>query len=334
MRPRRSHLVSLLVLILISAVIRWIYYQEIRDTSLFRIPQLDSEYYRNWALDLLQGDWGRGEPYWMGPLYPHLLALTYVVFGPAGAAPQLLQWLGTLASIVIVFLIALRIAGGWPACLAAFLYAFYAVPVFYAGFLLMATLLTLLFLLCLWQCLRILERPTPRRALVLGLLFGAAGLARGNMLLVGLFVPLVFWGLPLPRRRRLALTGALLLGGLLVILPVTARNMLVGHDLVLLTSNGGFNLYIGQQTEYRGTFGQQEIVLDLQADPAGELRLEKELGRSPSRGRRFCTMPARHTVSGTVTSCPRSLPLDCKGSARRPCACCSCLTPRWPRWAS
>ena len=77
-----------------AIVIRFLYYLSIRDAAVFRAPYLDAFYYDQWARRLIAGDWGVGEPYWMGPLYPHLLAAVYAVFGAGGPAPQLLQWAG------------------------------------------------------------------------------------------------------------------------------------------------------------------------------------------------------------------------------------------------
>jgi len=277
-RPSRSH-IALGVIVVLSVLLRWFYYLEIRDSHLFQIPLLDSHDYHHWALALTSGDWGWGKPYWMGPLYPHLLALVYAIFGADGPAMQLLQWAANLLSIVLVYGLGTRLASKSVGLLAAALFALYGAPVFYAGFLLLATVLTVLYLAIVWQLLRALDRPSIRRWLILGLLIGLAGLARGNVLLLLLLTPLLLWREGLPRARRARLTAALIAGAILAVAPVTLRNIVIGGDTVLITSNSGINLLIGQQAQYRGIFGPVEKLPQLEFDPSGEMKLESELGR-------------------------------------------------------
>ena len=56
------------------------------------------------------------------------------------------------------------------------------------------------------------------------------------------------------RGARAKLLGALVLGGALVILPVTLRNRVVAGEWVLVTDSGGLNLYIGNGRGAIGTF--------------------------------------------------------------------------------
>jgi len=294
----------LALLLLIGAAIRLAYYLQVRGDAFFRVPYLDALSYDEWARRLARGDWGAGEPYWMGPLYPHLLAAVYAVFGPGGPAPQLLQWGLTLLNVWLTWRLARRLTTTGPALLAAALYAFYGPPVLYAGLLLMETVVTTALLLAALAVWRAVEEPSPRRWALAGAAVAAAALGRGNVLLLLIAVPLaLLWrprggGVPAPRSGarggRPPVEGgdrpvprgaawrpalALWLGAALVLAPVTLRNLIVGRDLVLLTSNGGLNLYIGQQTSYGGVFGPVSPELDGPFDASGEAMLETELGR-------------------------------------------------------
>ncbi len=285
----------LLTAILLAAIgIRIAYFLELQGTRLLRVPLLDAFRYHEWAGQLVAGDLGWGEPYWMGPLYPHLLAVVYWLGGAGTPAAQLIQWALTVVAIVLVYRIANRLLDPTPALLATALYAFYGPPVFYAGFLLMVTVLTILFLLAFWLCLRAYEKPTWQRFAAVGSAIGLAGLARGNVLILLVAVPALLWRMPLTGRRRLGLAAAVVLGGALMILPATVRNLVVSGDLVPLTSNGGINLMIGQQSQYGGIFGPVDKLSVVEFDPSGRIKLEAELGREvkPSEVSRIYTQRA------------------------------------------
>ncbi|HOX26843.1 MAG TPA: tetratricopeptide repeat protein [Candidatus Krumholzibacteria bacterium] len=275
--PRRSLLI-LGALVAAGLGLRLWYWLSIRHSLLFTVPYLDGYDYDVWARALAGGDWGRGQPYWMGPLYPHLLALSYAVFGAGSPALVLGQWLLTLLNVVLVYRLGRRWLGETGALVGAALYAGYGPTVFYAGFRLMETVVTTLTLLVAQQAWRATGRPTGRAWLGLGLLVGATATARGNALMLLPLLPCLLPWRAGAWRRSWRLAGALGLGAALAILPVTLRNLLVGGDLVLLTSNAGVNLLIGQQAQYGGRFGPVTRVPQFEFDPTGETLVETDLG--------------------------------------------------------
>ncbi len=180
------------LILLASLAVRAWYWLQVHGTHLLSVPYLDAHDYHAWARALVAGDWGRGEPYWMGPLYPHLLAISYAVFGPDGLAMVAAQWALTLLNIWLVWRLGRRWLGDGGGLLAAALYAGYGPPVFYAGLRLMVTVVTTLMLLVAWQADR--ARTAGSRAgpwLVLGLLVGLTATARGNVLVLLPLLPLV-----------------------------------------------------------------------------------------------------------------------------------------------
>ena len=288
----RHHL--LLSILLFSAAVRMFFFFQLRGTDLAAVPVLDSEAYHEWALRLVAGDWGWNETYWMGPLYPHFLALVYLGFGASGHAILLIQLGMSLLNVWLVFRFARTLIpadDGWIALTATALYAFYGAAVFYAGILLMATLVTTLYLVTGWQAIRAVREPTWKNWLILGLACGLTALARGNVLLLLATLPVLLWkAVPwkaVPRKASPAASpekrgkniAALLLGGMLMLAPVTLRNLIVADDFVVLTSNGGVNLLIGQQYDYEGIFAPVMEEAQAEFDPSMEATLERELGR-------------------------------------------------------
>jgi tetratricopeptide (TPR) repeat protein len=278
----------LLILLVFSAAVRLTFFLELKDTDLAAVPMLDSATYYEWAASLVEGDWGWYETYWMGPLYPHLLAVVYVIFGVGSQSALALQLVLSWLNILLLHRFALRALDDTPAAreislLAAALFALYGAPVFYAGNLLMATLVTTLLLLVAHQTLRALRDPTWRSWLTLGLATGLTGLARGNVLLLLPLLPLLLLKTPPPQTGafsvRLKLVAALWLGGALMLAPVTLRNLLIADDFVILTSNGGVNLLIGQQAAFKGLFAPVMDEVQAEFDLSMESTLERELGR-------------------------------------------------------
>lgn len=268
------------LLLLAGAVVRLLFFLQLKDTDLAAIPLLDSQTYHDWAVRLVAGDWGRNQTYWMGPLYPHLLALVYLVFGVGSLAALVFQLALSLLNVGLVFVLGRRLTHQpGTALLAAALFSLYGAPVFYAGMLLMATVVTTLYLLVSLQTVAALEKPTAARWAKLGLVVGLTGLARGNVLLLLATLPVLLWKAVPAGSPRLRPLLALVLAGVAVLLPVTVRNLVMADDFVLLTSNGGVNLLIGQQADYKGIFAPVTEGSEAEFDPSMETTLERELGR-------------------------------------------------------
>ncbi len=280
MSPRTERIL-LVVLLVVSAAIRLGYFLSIKSTDLALIPILDGQAYQDWALRLLAGNWDWYQTYWLGPLYPHLLALLYLVTGPQILVPLALQFALAVLNIWLVYRLAKRVfpkPSQLVPLLAAALYAFYGPAVFYAGQLLMATLLTTLFLLIALQTMKAVHRSTPGRWFLLGLLVGVTATGRGNILFFPVFLAAWLWRQSWPGFPRTRALTAMFLGAALMIAPVTLRNILVAGDFALLTSNGGINLLIGQQAQYKGLFAHVTDRPQADFDPSLEKALEQEAG--------------------------------------------------------
>lgn len=299
------------VLLLAGAVVRVLYFLQLKDTNLATVPLLDCQTYHDWAVSLAGGDQGWNQAFWMGPLYPHLLAVTYYLFGVESPSPFAIQLALSLFNVWLVYRLALAMTDKTGvALLAAALYSFYGAPVFYAGILLMATLVTTMYLLVAWQTVRTVAKPSLYRCISLGLLVGLTGLARGNVLLLLATLPLLLWYLAKTIQGNQASGwkshAALIIAGLLVLVPVTVRNYVVADDFVLLTSNGGVNLLIGQQTEYKGMFAPVMDQSPAEYDFSMETSLEKELGRDlkGSEVSRILTRRAWNTFQENLSAMP------------------------------
>ena len=113
MNQRARHRL-LILLLAVAATLRLAYFLVIKGTDLANIPLLDGQAYQEWALQLLDGNWDWYHTYWLGPLYPHLLALIYLVSGPHILVPLALQLILSVLNIWLVYRLAEAVFQGYP----------------------------------------------------------------------------------------------------------------------------------------------------------------------------------------------------------------------------
>lgn len=214
----------------------------------FQIPVIDAASYHNQAVALVDGHAPAARAFWQPPLYPYWLALVYAAFSKSVLAARTVQGVLLALTALMTYAAGRRVAGSTQAFVAALLVCFYGPLVFFTGMLLpnaMAVALDMVALLCL---LRWVERPTRAGALACGLAVGVAALAVPNVQI--LIVPVMAWlfwrAVGAGRWRENGALGLWVLVGLaLSIGPVAVRNRLVAGEWVPISTNGGINLYVG-----------------------------------------------------------------------------------------
>ena len=175
------------------------------------------------------------------------------MFGHGYVVPRVVQAVIGALSCGLLFLIGRRLFGRAVAAVAGFAAAGYWILIYFDGELLIPTLIVFIDLLLIWLLLRAGRAPSIAVHATAGVVLGLSAIARPNVLL---FAPaIVVWLLVTHRRRwKRALLGVICVtaGCLLVVLPVTVRNYVVGDDMVLIASQGGVNSYIGNNPESDG----------------------------------------------------------------------------------
>lgn len=205
------------------------------------VPGTDMEGYVRWAQRIAAGNWlGWGEgPFWQGPAYPYLLGLLLALAGPDLFHAYILQALLGGWTVVLVYAAGRLLFSPATGLTAGLLAAAYGMLVCFGAVLHSTTLEVFLAAAALY----LLALAGARGGiwwLWAGGGLGLTALARPNFLLV---IPAVLAGVWLAGRggarggfRRAALLW--LVGCALVILPVTARNLVVGGELVVVSAAG------------------------------------------------------------------------------------------------
>jgi hypothetical protein len=172
------------------------------------------------------------------PLWPTVLAVPAFFGLGSWTAEQFICALFGVAAVAAVGYLGRRVGGDRIGLIAAALAAVSPTLIARDGSLMSESLYGLLVVLALLAAYRVVDRPVPRSAAILGILLGLAALTRGEALL---FVP--FLAIPVcvrarPKkvsRRRLVIV--MLVATALTLAPWTLRNLLAFGEPVLISFN-------------------------------------------------------------------------------------------------
>jgi 4-amino-4-deoxy-L-arabinose transferase-like glycosyltransferase len=222
-------------------------------SPLLRYLTVDLLGYDRWARAIAGGDWLGQGVFYQDPLYPYLMAIVYALTGPEVVHILVVQIAASCATVLVVRRLGERLFGPATGTIAAWAMALYAPAIYYSGKPEKACLSALGLALLFAAVLRLLERTSLAGWCGAGALLGAVALMRANVLALvpALLAGLAFGPFAPKGRARLAAAGALVAGVVLALGPVLVRNVLVGGDWVLTTSQAGANLYIGNNPDNR-----------------------------------------------------------------------------------
>jgi tetratricopeptide (TPR) repeat protein len=264
------------IVLVIALVVRLAHIWHMRESPFFSVLMGDGRSYDEWARRIAAGDWLGNDVFYQAPLYPYFLGIIYSLFGHDLFVVRVCQAIVGALSCATLSLAAERLFSRRVGLIAGLGLALYAPAIFFDA-LIQKTVLDVFFLcLALFILSRLLSSPHEHgirphvrgRALVwmcLGIVLGGLGLVRENALV---FVAVILvWiaarqiptgahagrGWTLTRARATEAAG-LLLGVVVVLGPVAARNYAIGGELYVTTSQFGPNFYIGNNPRSDGTY--------------------------------------------------------------------------------
>jgi 4-amino-4-deoxy-L-arabinose transferase-like glycosyltransferase len=170
------------------------------------------------------------------PGYPFALAAVTALGGGGYVAHHVLTCLFGAVTVLLIGLIGRRVGGDRLGLVAAGIAAAYPMLIAFDGSLRSESLYAMLVAGAVWAALRVAERPSVLRGVVLGAFVGLAALTRTEALLL-----LVLLALPLAWRRAPALrvVAVAVVTAVVVIAPWTIRNVTTFHHPVLISTNDG-----------------------------------------------------------------------------------------------
>ena len=236
---------SLAWLFVIALALRIAHILAMRRSPYFNHPIIDAATYHEAARSIAAGHGHPDALFWQPPGYSYFLALLYTITGPTDLlTPRIVQaFLGAAAAVLTAW-IGARSFGSRVGLAAGFIVAFYGTLIHFDAELLGVSLTVALQLLAVALAVAAggASRPAPLW-LGAGFTAGIASLVTApTLLLVAAFAAFA------RRHAHLVLVAAAL-----AIAPVTIRNAVKGGEVVLISTNAGINLYLGNNPRYDET---------------------------------------------------------------------------------
>jgi 4-amino-4-deoxy-L-arabinose transferase-like glycosyltransferase len=271
-----------LIVFIFGFGVRLLFLFQYKTEPFFDFPILDSELYSAWARTIAEGNWIGEEVFFVSPLYAYFLAILYTIMDFKLFLVILTQFLLGALNCFLVYLIGRKLFGEVVGIIAALIASLYGYFLFLEVQLLKNSLAYLLTTMSFYLFLLAKDKQKPLIWGVLGMSTALTALAIPNILLI---IPFLYGALifETAARQKLFLKLALLtLGIIMVIAPVAVRNYLVAEDRVLISSNGGINLFLGTDPETDGGLRTSTVIEQApQLEEQSSRRIaEKDLRRS------------------------------------------------------
>lgn len=246
----------------LAFAIRLVHLLQARAVPLFDAVFMDGRSYSEWADRVAAGDWLGDTVFYQAPLYPYFLAVLKLTVGDDLWRIRLVQIALGSVSCSILFLAGRSFFSRAAGIAAGVLLAIYPPAIFFDGLIQKANLGLCWTVLLLWLLARAIRGPSPVRMGLVGVALALLMLTREETILLVPVIAVWSWFGFRERAtgRERAASGRIRLGlgfgaGLaLVLVPVGLRNLNVGDEFVLTTSQAGPNFYIGNHAGATGTY--------------------------------------------------------------------------------
>ncbi len=263
----------------LAVAVQAVYLLDLRDSPTFDVPIIDERTYFDQACAVARGERMSEGVFWQPPLFPYLLGQVFRLSGPSVGVARALLAVIFVISCVLAARLGRRVFGGTVGWLTGAGLAFYGPFIFASQELLPASLSVLLILLSKHLLVSAIRGRRAWRWGVFGASVGVAVLNvpnAGVLAVIGMFAAAVAGRSrregrdSAPRRasslgnpasltgsgaflRATGWAGAMLAGLAGVVLPVTVRNWRASGEWVWIASNGGINVYIGNNADVQRT---------------------------------------------------------------------------------
>ncbi len=249
--PARSTYLPLLLTLGLALLIRVVYlylYQQLPEWEQLTV---DNYYHINLAKSIADGNIIGDTTYFRAPFYIWCLGGLFALFGSSLWVARIFGLVVGLLSVAMTWKIGCRLFGNKAGLAAAVLHSLCPIAVYFEGEILLDSLFLLLMQWTIYRVLIWMESGTNRDIFYAGLACGLAAITRPTIL-IAIPLLLVFVIVRQKRTRWLRTAIVLLIGVAVFVGPIFVRNLVLAHDPVLIASQAGINLYIGNNDSADG----------------------------------------------------------------------------------
>jgi 4-amino-4-deoxy-L-arabinose transferase-like glycosyltransferase len=253
----------LIIIIGFAIVLRLFVFLELKNSPVIQVPIADSKTYIVLAGDILRGDILASGTVFTNPFYFYFIALIQFFFGFISSdyyAVIFSQIILSTISIYFIYRISIQIFIERVAILTVIFASVYEILIFFDNTLLSVTLINFLNAGMILLLFEYYLQKKKKYLFFSGLLCGLSIITRGNLLL---FLPFVLiWFILIKDGWSIFLKNAVLfISGVLVFtLIIIIRNYAITSELVPISSNMGYNFYIGNNEKANGTYRIPEFI--------------------------------------------------------------------------
>jgi tetratricopeptide (TPR) repeat protein len=249
-KPKGDRLI--LVVFALAILVRVVYLYQYHLSPFWEQLTVDNWYHHHWAQSIAGGNVFGDTTYFRAPFYIYCLGLLYAVVGDSLWVGRLFGLVIGLASIGMTYVLARRFLNKWFAAIAAAIQACLPIVIYFESELLLDPLFMLLMQVAVWRALVWLDTRRERDLFLTGLTLGLAAICRPTALAPALVILTYALASKRVGRKRLAKAASFIAGLLVCIAPIFIRNLLVAGDPVLIASQDGINLFIGNNAQADG----------------------------------------------------------------------------------
>lgn len=239
---------NVLIVIALTIIVRIIYLIELSNNPGFTVPMVDEKWHWLWANEIIEKSfWGDGA-YFRAPFYPYFLAFLSFITGNSIFWAKFLQILLCGGTAYYIFKLSAYLFNQKVGLFAGIFYSFYGTLLYYEAMFLIPVLFIFFLSWGMYRLIVYQESFSLKTWLITGIIFGLATISRPNILLV---LPVLAIWLFFVSDKTLSIVNRikkpvlLFIGVVLMILPITIRNVIVTDEFTLLSTQGGINFYIG-----------------------------------------------------------------------------------------
>ena len=190
------------------------------------------------------------------PLYPYFLAGVYSVFGHHFVVVRIIQCLLDSITIIVIFAIARLLFYTPVAITSTLIYASYPLLIYSSNTFFPTTLFILSLSIAILLLFKLKQKATAFRSALLGVIFGISVLTVPTILA---FIPValvwLFFALEKKSCKFIFNAGIIIIAMGVVLSPWLIRNKKAFNKSLLITTNGGYNFWMGNNPLAKGSTG-------------------------------------------------------------------------------